>query len=133
MDRFADRRFGRHHRLHVEAGHELDIVHGEDVRRVGHRDGQSRTHARKRDDLVADRGLLRDQFDDRRIHFVEFQVDRGHAVLAGKHSGDVVVVHQAQFHQAGAQAAAALLLVLEGLLKLIRRDQAVFDENFAKS
>ena len=133
VDRFADGRFRRHHRLHVEAGHELDVVHGEDVRRIGHRDGQSRTHARERDDLVADRGLLRDQLDDRRVHFVEFQVDRGHAVLPGKHRGDVIVVHEAQFHQAGAQAAATLLLVLEGLLKLIRSDQAVFDQNFAES
>jgi hypothetical protein len=38
-DGLGDGRFGGDDRLDVEAGHELDVVHGEDVGGIGHRDG----------------------------------------------------------------------------------------------
>jgi len=40
IDRSAQRRIGSHDRLDVVAGHELHVVHGEDVGRVHHGDGQ---------------------------------------------------------------------------------------------
>ncbi len=131
-DRFADGRFRRNHRLHVESGHELDIVHGEDVGRIRHRDRQRRSHAGKRHDLVANGGLLRNQFDDRGVYFVEFEVDRRNAVLAGQHRSNVLVTDQAHFDETGPQAAAILLLVVERLLQLILGDQAVLYQNFAQ-
>ena len=75
-DRVGDRRLGRDHRLDVVARHELDVVHGEHVGRVGHRDRQRRAGAAERDDLVLLRGLRRDQLDDRRIDLELRQVDR---------------------------------------------------------
>ena len=133
VDGFADGGFGGDHRLDVEAGHELDVVHGEDVGRIGHRDGEGGADARERDDLVANGGFLRDELDHGRIDFIKFQIDGRNAVLAGKNGGNVVIADEAQLDQAGAQPAAILLLVLERLLQLIRRDQAVFDQNFAKA
>src|SRR6266576_953318 len=38
-DGIPNRRFGRHHRLHIETSHELDVVHCEDVRGIRHGDG----------------------------------------------------------------------------------------------
>ena len=40
-----DRAFRGHDRLDIEAGHELDVVHREDVRGIDHRDGERRAHA----------------------------------------------------------------------------------------
>ncbi len=133
MDGLADGRFGSDHRLDVEAGHELDVVHREDVGGIGHRDRQRGTDARERHDLIADRRLLGDQLDHCGIDFVKLQIDGRNAVLAGKHRGDVVVADEPELHQAGSQPAAALLLVFERLLQLIRGDQAVLNQNFAKS
>ena len=127
LNRFADGRFRGHHRLDVEAGHELDIVHREDVRRIGHRDRQRGTHARQRHDLVAHGGFLRDQLDDCGIDFVELQIDRGNTVLPREDRGDVLVAHQAQLHQATPQPPSVLLLVIECLLELLRSDQTVLD------
>ena len=92
-------RFRRDHRLHVEAGHELDVVHREDVGGIGHRDRQRRADARERDDLIADRGVLRDELDDRGIDFVELQIDGRNAVLPGEHRRDFVVADKAQLHR----------------------------------
>ena len=68
-DRVADRRLGRHDRLDVVARHELDVVHGEHVGGVGHRDRERGARPAERDDLVLLRGLGRDQLDDRRDRF----------------------------------------------------------------
>ncbi len=133
MDCFADGGLRRHHRLHVEAGHKLDIVHREDVGRIGHRDRERRSHARKRHNLIADCGFLRDKLDNGWIDFVELQIDRRDAVLPGKHCGDVFIAYNSHLDEARAQPAPVLFLIVEGLLELIRGDQAVFDENFAES
>ena len=82
VDGFADGGFGGDHRLDVEAGHELNVVHGEDVGGIGHRDGEGGADTGERDDLVADGRLLRDELYDGGIDFIKFQVDGRHAVLA---------------------------------------------------
>ena len=69
LDRLDDRGFRRHDRLDVVARHELDVVHGEHVGRVGHRDRQRRAGARERDDLVLLRGFGGNQLDDARDRF----------------------------------------------------------------
>ncbi len=63
-DRLDDRGLGRDDRLDVVARHELDVVHGEHVGRVGHRDRQRGAGARERDDLVLLRGLGGNELDD---------------------------------------------------------------------
>ncbi len=132
VDRFADGRLGSDHRLDVEAGHELDIVHREDVGWIGHRDRERGPDAGERHDLVADGRFLRDELDYRRIDFVKLQIDGWNAVLPGENRGNVVVADEPQLHQTGAQAATVLFLVLKRLLELIRRDQTVLDQDFAK-
>ena len=116
-NRFADRRFRSHHRLDVEAGHELDVVHGENVGGIGHRDGQDGANARKRNDLIAKSGVLRDQLDNVGIDFVIFQVDGGNAVLARQHSGDVIIGDETHFRQATAQLASVGPLKLQRLIQ----------------
>ena len=74
-DGLRNRGFGGDYRLDVEAGHELDIVHGEDVGRIRHRDGKSGADARKRHDLVAHGGLLRHELNHRGVHLVKSQID----------------------------------------------------------
>ncbi len=133
VNRLADRRFGSHHWLDVEASHELDVVHREDVRRISHRNRESGANPRERDDLIANGGLLRNQLDDGGVDLVELQVDGRDPVLTRKHRRDVVIAHQAQFYEAGTQAAAVLLLIVERLLQLIRGDQAVLNQDFAES
>ncbi len=130
-DGFGDGGLRGHHRLDVEAGHELDVVHREDVGGIGHRDGQRRADARKRNDLVADRGILRDQLDDGGIHFVILQIDGGNAVLAGKHTRNLIIADEAELHQTRPQPAAARLLMFQGLPELVGRDQVFLDQYFA--
>ena len=43
-----DTGLGDHNGLDVEAGHELNIVHGKDVGGIDHRHGQGCTYTRKR-------------------------------------------------------------------------------------
>ena len=84
----------------LKPGHELNVVHGEDVGRIGHRNGEGRTNARKRHDLIANGGFLRNELDDGRIDFIEFQIDRRNAVLARQNCGDIFVANKSKFHQA---------------------------------
>ena len=84
LNRVDDRDFRRDDRLDVVAGHELDVVHREDVRRVRHRDRQRRAGAAERDDLIFLRGFGGNQLDDSRIDFKLGQVDRRNAVLAAE-------------------------------------------------
>ncbi len=118
-------------RLHVKAGHELDVVHGKDVGGIGHRDGQRGTDARKGDNLVTDRGVLRYELDYRGIYLIKLQVNGGHAVLAGKDTGNFVIADEAELHQARSEPAAIRLLMFQGLTELVGRDQAFFNQYFA--
>ena len=128
---FGNRRLGGHHRFDVEAGHELNVVHGEDVGRIGHRNGQRRANPRERNDLVADGSVLRDQLDDGGVDFVILQIDGGNAVLAGKHTRNLIVADEAELHQARPQPASARLLMFQGLPELVGRDQVFLDQYFA--
>ena len=98
VNRFADRRLGSHHRFHVETGHELNVVHREDVGWIRHRDRQRRPHAGKRHNLISNGGFLRNQLDYQRIHFVKLQVYRGHTVLPGKHCSDVIIADKSHLY-----------------------------------
>jgi hypothetical protein len=62
--------------------HELDIVHGEHVCRISHRERQRCTDARDREHRVFQRDFLRYEFDDGRFDVKEVEVDGGNAVLA---------------------------------------------------
>ena len=128
VDPRQNRAFRGHYRLDIEAGHELDIVHGEDVRRIDHRDGQRCAHAAQRKNLVAFCGLERNQLDDGRVNFEVGKIDGRNAILARKEICDVLIREEAELHQGGAQAAALLLLHLIRLFQLLWGNDLLFDE-----
>ena len=128
LDARENRAFRSDHRLDIEAGHELDIVHGEHVRRIDHGDGERCTHSAQRKDLVAFRSLKRDQLDDGRINFEVGKIDCGHAILARKEIGDVLIREESELHQGRAQPAALLLLHLRRLFQLLWGNDLLFDE-----
>ena len=125
-----DRRFRRHDRLHVVAGHELHVVHGEDVGGVGHRDRQRRAGAAERDDLVLAGRLGGHELDHGRVDLELGQGDRGHAVLLGQQRGDFLVLHEAHLHEVGAELPPVLFLIGQRFLKLDRRDALLFEKQF---
>src|SRR6266436_4056005 len=130
-DGLGNGRFRGDHRLHVKARHELDIVHGKDVSGVGHRDRKRGTDTRKRDNLIADGGVLGYQLDYGGIYLVELQVNGGNAILAGKYTRNFVFTDEAKLHQTRSEPSATRLLVFQGLAKLLGRDQAFFYQYFA--
>ena len=68
LDGLHDRRLRSDDGLNVVAGHELDVVHGEHVGRIDHRDGQVRSGSRERDNLVLLSCFGWDELDDRGIN-----------------------------------------------------------------
>ena len=115
-DGVGDGRFRRHDRLDVVARHELDVVHGEHVGRIGHRNRQRRAGAAERDDLVLLRGLGRNELDDREVDLELREVDRRDAVLLAEKGGDFLVLHEAHLDQVVAELPPVGLLVGQGLL-----------------
>ena len=130
-DRVGDRRFRRHDRLDVVAGHELDVVHREDVGRIRHRDRERAAGAAERDDLILARGLGRDELDDRQIDLEARQIDRRNAVLLAEEGGDLLVLDEPHLDEVVAELAAVRLLLGESLLKLLRGDQFLLEEELA--
>src|SRR5262249_1960573 len=131
FDRSGDGGFRSDDRLDVVAGHELDVVHREDVRWIRHRDGESGAGATQRDDLILLRRIRRNQFDDGRVEFELGQVDGGNAVLLAEERGDLLIFDEPQLHEVVAEFAAFGLLLIQGLLQLLRRYSLLLYKEFA--
>ena len=112
LNPFQDGAFRGHHRLDVEPGHELDVVHGEYIGGINHGDGQRCADPAERQDLITLRGLERNKLYYRRINFEVRKIDGGNAVLPGEEIGDILVGQEAQLYQSRAETAAALFLDL---------------------
>ena len=125
-DGVGDRRLRRHDRLDVVARHELDVVHGEHVGRIGHRDRERRARSAERNDLIFLRGLGRDQLDDGRIDLELRQVDRRDAVLLAEERRELFVLDEPELDQIEAELPPIGLLIVQGLLELIRSDALLF-------
>src|SRR5215469_198666 len=119
FDAGDNRAFRRHHRLDIEAGHELDVVHGKDVGGIHHGDGERSSHAAQGKNLVTLGGFKGNQLDHRRIDFEIGEIDGGNAVLPGEEVGHVLIVEEAQLHQSRSQTAVRLFLDLGRLLQLL--------------
>ena len=130
LDRLHDRGLGGHHRLDVVARHELDVVHGEHVRRVGHRDRQGRPRATERHDLILVGRVGRHELDDGGVDVELRQVDGGNAVLLAEELGNLLVLHEPQLDQVVAQLAAVRLLRVECFLELRRRNALLLQQKF---
>ena len=133
LDRVGDRRLGRDDRFDVVARHELDVVHGEHVGRIGHRDRERRAGPAERNDLVFLRGFGGDQLDDRRVDIELRQVDRGDAVLLREQRGDFFIVDETELDEIEAELAAVGLLIVQRLLQLGRSNALFFQQQFAKA
>ncbi len=131
FQRLLDRDLGCHHRFHVESRHELDVVHGEYVRRIRGGDGQSAPDAAQRDDHVLLRGLDWDQLNDDRVDLEIGEVDRRDAVLLAQDRSDIVVLDISQVDENRTQAPAAVALMLQRSIELFGGDVVLFYEQFA--
>jgi len=116
LDTLHDRAFRSHHRFDVEPGHELDVVHGENIGGIDHGDGEGCAYAAEGQDLVALGGFERNQLDDRGINFEIGEIDGGDAILAGEKIGDILVGKKSQLHERGGEAAVRLLLQFARLI-----------------
>jgi len=105
VDGILDGGFGRHHRLHLEAGHELDVVDGEDVTGIRHGDGEDVARAVDGNDLVLLGDFRRDQLDDVGVDLEVGQVDGRDTVLSAEERGDVVFADETQLDEVAPDAA----------------------------
>ncbi len=132
VDRVLERRLRGHDRLHVVAGHELDVVHGEHVRRVRHGDRERRPGAGERQDLVLPRRLGRDDLDDRGVHLEVVEVDRRDAVLPRQQARDLLVLDEPQADEGLAELAPAHLLVVQRVLELLRGNHVLLQQQLSE-
>ena len=133
LQRVVDLGLGGDHRLDVVARHELDVVHGEHVGRVGHRDRERGARSRERDDLVLLRRLGGDQLDDGGVDLELADRDRGDAELLAEERGDLGFLDEAQRDQRKPELAALLALLRERFLQLLRGDALLFEKQVAKA
>ena len=131
INRLADGTLRGHHRLHIEAGHEFDVVHGEDIGGVHHGDRQRRADPAQRHDFIAPGGVFRHELDHFRINFKERQINGRNAILAGEEGGYILVGYQSQLDQATAQPAPVFLLVFQRVDQLFGADELLFDHQVA--
>jgi hypothetical protein len=131
-DRLLHARLRDDHRLDVQPRHELDVVHGEDVRRVDHRQSQRRPDAREGEDRVLVGHLARDEPDDRVLDVERLQVDRRNPVLAREHGRDHVVGDQPHLDEVEAETPPVLALEFERFAELLRGQEIFADEDFAE-
>src|SRR4029078_12579053 len=97
-------------RLDVVAGHELDVVHGEDIRRIGHGDGDRGAGLVDREDVVFAGDVAGDQLDHAGVDLEVHQVDRRHSELLGEALGDVFFGDVPELDQRFAELPARLFL-----------------------
>ncbi len=119
VDRDAQRGFRSHHRVDVVARHELDVVHGEDVGRVDHRQRDLGADLRDRKDGVLARDVGGNDLDHRFVDLDAREVDRRNAEVLGEELDEVLLRQGADLHQRGADAAALVLLQGEPFLQVL--------------
>ena len=130
LDRVGDGDFRRDDRLDGVAGHELDVVHREDVGRVRHRDRERAAGTAQRDDLVLARGLGGNKLDDGEIDLELREVDGRNAVLLAEERGDLLVLDEPHLDEVVPELPPVGLLLRQRLLKLLRGDQFLLEKEF---
>ncbi len=133
LDRVDERRLRRHDGFDVVARHELHVVHGEHVGRVGHRDRQRRPGAAERDDLVLAGGLGGNELDDRGVDLELIDGDRRHAVLLRQQRRNLVVFDEVELDEIRPELAPILALIVQRFLELLRSDALLFEKQFANT
>ena len=132
VDRLAQRDLGGHDRFDVVARHELDVVHGEHVGRVAHRDRQRRAGFVHGQDTVLAGHLARHDLDDRGVDLEVGEIDGRDAELLGERLGDVALRDRSDADEGFADLPALLTLELQGGFELVLRDQLLFEEKISE-
>jgi hypothetical protein len=123
LEGLPDRRLRRHHRLDLQAGHEAHVVEGEDIGGIGHRQGEGIPHALDGQHAVLLGDLLRHKLQDVRIGIDLCHRDRRNRVLLGQERDEAVLGDETESDQDGPQLVRASLLLGEGPLQLLGRDE----------
>jgi len=133
LDRVGDGHFRGDDRLDGVPGHELDVVHREDVGRIRHRDRERAPGAAERNDLVLARGLGGNELDDRQVDLELREVDGGDAVLLAEESGNLLVLDEPHLDEVVTELSPIGLLLRQRLLKLLGGDQFLLEKEFTNS
>jgi len=114
--------------LHLVAGHELDVVDGEEVGGVGHGHAQRAAGASDRHDLELARDLGRDHADDGRIDLDALEIDAGGLVKLGQELEEALLGEDAELDEGGAEGAAFRPLDLHRLAEVGLGDEVGLDK-----
>ena len=120
--------FGRDQRGDFQLGDALDVVEGEDVERVGHREEQFVFQPGNGNDFVVIFGFARQQVGDFLRDGDAREVDGRDVEHAAHAHGQVLLADVGLVHDELDEARAFLLLLFEQFLHLPGAQQAVLDE-----
>src|SRR5262245_44758293 len=129
LDEVAERELTGEHREDVVARDELEIIDDRDVARIRHRDRERAAVALEGQVQLLRREIVLDQLDDPLVDLEPREVDRGHPVLTGDQTGELVLVDVAELHEAVTEPHAALRLLLERTRELLFGDEPFPDES----
>ena len=107
----------------------LEIVYGEHVRRIGHRDEKFSVQACNRDELVCLRHVARHERHHVIRHTQLRQIDRWRVEAAAHAEGHVLFGDKLPVGQNFQQTTAFRFLNADGFLELIRQQKPVFDQD----
>ncbi len=124
VDGAADRRLRRHDRLDLVAGHELHVVHGEDVRGIDHRHGDRGAGLGDRHDGVFAGDVGRNDLDDGVVDLHPHQIDRRDLEVLGERFDELFVGEVPELDEVGAEPAPLVFLEGERLVELSLVDLA---------
>ena len=111
-----------------QLGDAPDVVDGQDVQRVGHREEQLVLQARDGNDLVIVRDFARQQVGDLRRDADAGEIDGRDVQHAAHGDGHVLLADVGLLEDELEEARAFLLLLFEQFLDLLGRQQAVLDQ-----
>ncbi len=123
-----DRTLGGNERDHFELGDALDVVNGQDVQWIGHRQEQLIIEARNGDDFVIVGQVAREQFGHFGKNADARKIDRRSVENAAHRDRHVLLADVGFFDDELQQPRAFFLLLLQQLFHLRDRQQAVLDE-----
>src|ERR1700682_2284231 len=115
-------------RLPVVPRHELDVVHGEHVRGIAHRDRQRRARLVHGENDVLAGDFRGHDLDDVRIDLEAVQVDGRHAELVRERLGNLRFGNRLDADQSFAELAPLVPLGLQGGVELVLSDQLRFEK-----
>ena len=131
VDRHAQRVLAGHHGVHVEPGDELQIVDDAQVRGIDHGHGKRATDTAKREKQMLAGKVGRHELEYLLVDLHLGQVHCGNAILPRKEPRQLRLGNRAARNQRKADSGPSLLLLLEGLIQLLPRDQTLTQEHLA--